>query len=739
MKLITFIAALTLVASTSAQQPQPAPIPAPPDVAAAPPDAGVTATGLASKVIQPGTGTEHPITVSTVRVHYTGWTTDGRMFDSSVVRGEPSAFALNRVIRGWTEGVQLMVKGEKRRFWIPSALAYGENPRPGAPRGMLVFDVELFEFTTPADAAMHVTGFVKHRAMATASPYKLIPWQSIGPSNYSGRMTSVAVADVAGPRGQRSIYVGAAAGGVWKSTNRGLTWRPVFEKEASGGIGAVAVAPSNPLIVWVGTGESSLLRATVPGTGVYKSIDAGRTWQHAGLADTGAISRILVHPINPNIVYVAASGKQWTANDLRGVFKTSDGGKTWVKVFYRNPNTGAVDLVMDSKNPETLIVTTRQGLRRKWTDVRGDPNFAEGQAFKTTDGGTTWLPDAVRQPMAPGRVWIDPRNPKVIYTAHDKGFTMTEDGGRTKREATGIRGAQFSNLELDSSVPFRAYGSMPDAGSVRVAVDAGKGRAMFAPIRWLPAPMRSTDIKMPNEPGLREQVPAPLVISPFDPMTLYAGYQYVYRSRDRGLTWQRISDDLTDNNARLAAPKPEAAVAYQTITHIAESPLTRGVVYAGTDDGNLHVTRDAGQTWTNIGRNLPMTLKKWVSRIVPSKYDAGTVYVSQRGREDDDFAAYLWKSTDHGATWTSVVGTIPSGSINVVREDPVMKDVLYAGNDFGVYVSKDAGRTWHVLGANLPIVQVSDLQIHPRDGFIVISTYGRGVWVMDARKVRITG
>jgi photosystem II stability/assembly factor-like uncharacterized protein len=228
---------------------------------------------------------------------------------------------------------------------------------------------------------------------------------------------------------------------------------------------------------------------------------------------------------------------------------------------------------------------------------------------------------------------------------------------------------------------------------------------------------------------------APVVLSPFDANTVYVGYQHVYRSRDRGDTWERISDDLTDNNPRQMGVNP-SAIPYQTLTHIAESPLTKGLIYAGTDDGNLHVTRDDGKTWTNIGRNLPMALKKWVSRIVPSKYDAGTVFVAQRGREDDDFAPYLWKSTDHGATWASVVGNIPAGSINVIREDPSVKGVLYAGNDFGAYVSKDGGAKWNVLGANLPSVQVSDLQIHPRDHLIVISTYGRGMWVMDARRVR---
>lgn len=892
------------LATVAAQQAPPPQLPPPADVAAPPPDAVVTPSGLASKVITPGTGTARPTTASTVKVHYSGWTTDGQMFDSSVVRGEPSAFGVTRVIRGWTEGVQMMVKGEKRRFWIPSALAYGENPRAGAPRGMLVFDVEMIDFTTPADATAHLAAYGTHKSMTTTSPYRLMSWQSIGPSNHTGRTTSVAVADVAG---QRHIYVGTATGGVWKSLNRGVTWRPIFEKEATASIGDVAVAPSNPAIVWVGTGESNLFRASMSGTGVYKSINAGRTWQHMGLTDTGTIGRVIVHPTQPNVVYVAASGHEWTANEMRGVFKTTDGGKTWNKVLYRSPNTGAVDLVMDPKDPNTLYAGMWQRVRRKWSDPRVEPNYSEGGVWKTTDGGTTWTPantglpearfrgrigldvarsnpnvvyavidnydagrparpgenDAYGRPLPPNsniikgmevyrsddrgetwrrtsgqtpetaaqmmdlgntynwvftqlrvdtknenkvyvlalsvsvsedagatfkpfaagggdnhRMWIDPANPRIVYTAHDQGFTMTHDGGRTKREATGIRATQFYNVELDMATPFSAYGSVQDAGSFRVAVTPDSTSGVYSPRAWdrrapggegsmhaidptnpalvyshgfygnftrtdVTKTPGSTGIRPPSNPGepvQRAQWMAPIVLSPHDPNTVYAGYQVLYRSRDRGTTWERISGDLTDNNPRQMGVNP-SAVPYQTLTQVAESPLVKGLIYAGTDDGNLHVTRDDGKTWTNITARLPMALKKWVSRIVPSRYDSGTVFVAQRGREDDDFAPYLWKSTDFGATWTSVVGNLPAGSINVVREDPVIMNMLYAGNDFGAYVSRDAGRTWQVLGGNLPSVQVSDLQIHPRDHVIVISTYGRGMWAMDARPVRavVTG
>ena len=602
------------VATTGAQAPQPKPLPAPPDVAAAPADASTTSTGLKSRVLTPGTGTEHATAASTVRVHYTGWTTDGQMFDSSVVRGEQISFPLRGVIKGWTEGVPLMVKGEKRRFWIPAALAYGENPRAGAPKGTLVFDIELFEMTTPTSAVDHLAAYATQKKMAFASPYKLIPAQSIGPSNHTGRMTSISVA---GTGATRTIYVGAATGGVWKSINNGLTWRPIFEHEATASIGDVAVAPSNPQIVYVGTGEDNIFRASLSGTGMYKSINGGLTWTNIGLTDTGTIGRVLVHPTNPNIVYVAASGHEWTTNDQRGVFKTIDGGKTWTKSFYRSPGTGAVDLVMDPKDPNTLYAGMWQRTRRKWSDPRVEPNYQEGGIWKTTDGGSTWAPaneglpqakfrgriglDIARsnpnvvyavvdsydtgRPARPGehdaydrplpensniirgmeiyrsddkgatwkktsgltpetaqkmmslgntynwvftqirvdtknenkiyvlalgvsvsedagatfkpfaagggdnhRMWIDPVKPTTVFTASDQGFTMTDDGGKTKREATGIHGTQFYNVELDMAKPFHAYGSVQDAGSYRTAVNIARGRGAFAPQKWEGAP-----------------------------------------------------------------------------------------------------------------------------------------------------------------------------------------------------------------------------------------------------------
>jgi photosystem II stability/assembly factor-like uncharacterized protein len=765
-----------------------------------------------------------------------------------------------------------------------------------------------------ADNADLLKAWNIHKSMAASSPYKAVPWQWLGPTNHTGRMTSIAVA---GDGPTRQIYVGAASGGVWKSEDRGETWKAVFDQEASSSIGDVAVAPSDSKIVFVGTGESNLFRASLTGSGIYKSVDSGKTWKHMGLTNTGTIGRILVHPTNPEIVYVAASGHEWTSSPDRGVFKSTNGGKDWTKVFFRSENTGAVDLVMDPTDPNTLYAGMWQRVRRRWSDPRVEPGYTEGGAWKTTDAGKTWTdinagltlpqhrgrigidvslanpnvvyviidsydtgrpanpgerdaygrmlpansniikglevfrsadkgatwkkvsgqtPETARQMMGLGntyswvftqikadtkdenvvyilalgvtvskdggatftsyragggdnhRMWIDPKDSKVTYVAADSGFIMTDDGGTTRKNGSGIHGTQFYNVELDNDTPFHAYGSVQDSGSYRVAIDVSKSRDLKA-MDWQSAPggegshhaadptdpnivyshsfygaFSRTDLRPPppppagaapaggrggrgnqatnirppvaaGEPEQRANWMAPVSISPHDNKTIYLGYQHVYRSTDRGDHWEKISGDLTDNNPAKMGVNP-SAIPFQTITQIVESPRKQGLIYVGTDDGRVHMTNDAGKTWTDLTANIPMTSRKWVSRVVASKYNDGTVYVAHRGREEDDFGVYLWRSNDFGKTWKSLAANIPAGSINVIREDPAVPTILYAANDFGVYVSNNGGLRWNVLGSGLPSVEVSDLQIQPRDSIIVISTYGRGMYALDALKVR---
>ena len=745
-----------------------------------------------------------------------------------------------------------------------------------------------------------------YTSMAQSSPFRTVPWQYLGPTNISGRATDVAVADV-GP--VRRIYAAFATSGVWQSDDRGATWRAIFEHQPSTSIGDIAVSDSNPSILYVGTGEANLFRASMPGVGLFKSSDGGRTFSHAGLADTHTIARVLIHPTNPDIVYVAASGHAWTENEMRGVFKTTDGGRTWTKVLYKSPGTGAIDLVMDPSDPNTLYAATWQRIRRKWSDPRVEPGASESGVWKSTDGGSSWtdanrgLPpasvrgrigldaaasnpkvlyafvdsyeagrpakegerDAYGRPIMEARIrgaeiyrsddrgetwrkvsatneymsehsatygwvfgqirvdpadentiytlgiglnvsrdagktfsalggthgdhhglWIDPTKPATLYSANDGGFYLSDDAGKSWNYARAAGGVQLYNVTLDSSTPAWAYGSIQDDGSRRGRIDLSAGRDRIPAVEFVNAPGgegshhavdpadpnivyshgfygnftrsnvappppdaapappqrgrggRGRGVATPIRPQvadveLRAQWMAPIITSVHEPGVIYAGYQFVYRSANRGESWQRISPDLTANDPSRMLLRSSSAIPFQTITSLAESPRRRGLLYAGTDDGNLHVTQDDGKTWTELTANVPG--RRWYSHVVPSQHADGTVYVTQRGREDDDFGVYVYKSTDFGKTFTSLAGNIPAGSVNVVREHPANANVLFLGTDFGAFMSADGGRQWQVLGGGLPSVQVSDLAYHVRDQLIVISTYGRGMWVLDALRV----
>ena len=775
-----------------------------------------------------------------------------------------------------------------------------------------------------APQSMDAEGLLKawgtYQSMRQSSPHRATPWQYLGPTNISGRATDVAVVDVAGAR---HIYAAYATSGVWKSEDHGKTWRAIFENEASTSIGDIAVAPSNTNIVYVGTGEANIFRASMAGTGVYKSTDAGRTFTHVGLTDTQTIGRIVVHPTNPDIVYVAASGHEWTDNEMRGVFKSTNGGRTWTKVFYKSARTGAIDLVMDPTDPNVLYAAMWQRIRRKWSDPRVEPGYNEGGVFKSTDGGATWtdanqgLPapqfrgrigidvalsnpnvlyafvdnyeegrgpqpnerDAYGRPITNGRIkaaevyrtadkgrtwtkvsesndymiehsgtygwvfgqirvdpkdantiytlglalnrstdggktfqrvqgtstsnvdgsatggvhgdhhglWIDPVETNKLYNANDGGVYHTLDGGQTWSFAVSAAGAQFYNVALDNSRPATwAYGSIQDHGSRRGRIDLSKGRNTIPAVAWEGAPggegsnhaidptnpdivyshgfygnfsrtdlsipqaargrgrgaapqtgpQRATNIQPPDPPDaeLRAQWMAPIIISPHDNKVIYAGYQYVYKSDNRGEGFERISPDLTDNNPGQMLIRNSNAIPYQSIVALAESPKKAGLLYVGSDDGRVHSTIDNGKEWSELTDRIPT--RRWISRLLPSAHAEGTVYITQRGREDDDFAAYIYRSTDFGKSFTSLTNNLPAGPVNVIREHPGNPNILFVGTDFGVFVSTNGGAQWQVLGGNLPSTQVSDLQYHPQDNIIVVSTYGRGMFALDAAGIR---
>jgi len=737
-----------------------------------------------------------------------------------------------------------------------------------------------------------LAAFESHRAMAGESQFQTLPWQRVGPTNLSGRVTDVAVAE---PRGQTyTMYVGGASGGVWKTDNEGVTWASVFDEQVTTSIGDIAITPSNHDLVWVGTGESNIFRSSHAGAGIYKTTDAGETWTHMGLTETQTIARIVVHPTNPDVVWVAASGHEYRENPDRGVYKTTDGGRTWTKVRFINDATGAIDLVIHPSDPNTLYAATWQRTRAKFNDPRNEPAFTGSDDYftgsgvwKSTDGGSNWsqvnqgLPearyrgrigidiarsqpetvyafvdnyeiareddsgatDAYGRPRGGvirgatvfrsddgggswrrtseqdsymenvggtygwvfGQLRVDPNDPDKIYIM-GLALNVSEDSGRSFRRVPGMHSdhhglyidpnnsdylinnndggayvsydggdnwkffvelpmVQFFNVNYDMGEPFRVYGSVQDHGSYSGIVDLSRGRHAIPEVAFAGAPggegshhavdprdpntvysagfygtLSRTDIAtgqnisiMPRvpagEPPLRGQWLAHFIVSPNDPNTLYHGMNYVFKSTNRGDDWERISPDLTHNDADRLGDIP-----FQTIVALSESPITAGLLYAGTDDGRVHVTKNDGGSWTDISGGLHPD--RFTSEVVASAHEEATVYVTQNGRRSDDFAAYVWKSTDYGQTWQSIAGGIPFGPVNIIREDPKNPNLLYVGNDVGVYVSLNQGEAWQVLSQDLPSTFVHDLVVHPRDDILVAATHGRGMWALDVRQLQ---
>ena len=716
-----------------------------------------------------------------------------------------------------------------------------------------------------SEAKLRLQKFETHRQMRAASPFKDIAWTFVGPMHMTGRVVDVA----ADPLRPKEIYAAAAVGGVFKSTDDGANWTPIFEDFPSACIGDIALAPSNPDIVWIGTGEANIFRSSMAGIGIYKSVDAGASFQYMGLADTQHIARILVHPKNPDIVYVAAPGHEYTFSPDRGVYKTTDGGKTWKKIFFKDEKTGVIDLAMDPSNPDILYAGTAERLRYRWNDpkespqsgiykttnggktwkplTKGLPNFAEGKCervgldicrtqpntvyavinsngayiYRSDDKGETWKPiegnDKIKGEF-PGYGWVfgqvrvDPADPNTIYIM-GLGFQRSRDGGKTWERLRGthvdyhgmwidptdskhllvcndggimISRDDFATHHHPANIPigqmfnadvtqtagrFYIYSNLQDHGSWRGKVDLSAGRDKIAWSQWENAPgdesgrhaVDPTDPNLvygttrygggpykadywdvdprnnrvrskPTQPNFggekkRAQWVSPIIVSPHDPARLLYGAQFVFLTNDRGKSWKKISPDLTNFD-----PVKQGNIAYSTIFSISESPLKKGLIYAGTDDGNLHVTRDEGATWTKITAGLPP--ERVMAWVTASRYDEGTVYVVVNGKRHDDFNTHVYRSTDYGATWTDIAAGVPGGIANVVKEDPTNKNLLYLGTDLAVYVSMDGGKTWNVLGGGLPTVFVHDIVVQVPENLLVIGTHGRGAWVLDLLLVR---
>ena len=712
-----------------------------------------------------------------------------------------------------------------------------------------------------------------------------VTWRNIGP-NQTGRMVAVA-GSTARPD---EYYMGTTGGGVFKTTDGGKTAVPVTDAYFGGTIGALAVQQSNPDVVWSGGGETPIRGNVSHGEGVWKSTDAGKTWQYMGLKETQYISRVRINPDNPDVVYVGALGHVFGPNKERGVYRTTDGGKTWKNILFRNDSTGVADMIMDPSNPKIIYVTFWQAGRKPWLLVSGGPHSA---IFKTIDGGDTWkeitrnpgLPQSgmlgaigiTVSPAKPSRlwaileheanggvyrsddagatwtfmtgdrnlrqrswyysklyadpkdtnvvygpqvsplmskdggktftrgfgggdnhdIWIDPTDPKRIAVAHDNGVIITKDGGTTSTRVAVATG-QYYHVHLTSHFPYHVCGAKQDAGSscgpVRAAAaqfgrggggfggPGGPGGAPAAPASpysefygvaggesgYISSNPKDPDIMYGANYGgsmdvlnrrtgkstsidpwplnpmghdakdskYRFQWTYPIVHSPFDANTIYVGSNVVFRSTNGGTTWTPISRDLTRNDPSTLGPsggpitKDQTSVEYYgTVFTIAESKLVKGVIWTGSDDGLIHVSRDNGVTWKNV---TPKGLPDWMrwSIIDAGQHAPGTAWAAGNRYQMDDFAPYLYRTTDYGVTWTKITTGITADHFTrAIREDLHRPGMVYAATERGVWVSYNSGDSWQTLQKNLPPVPVSDMML--RDDDLAISTHGRAFWVME--------
>jgi photosystem II stability/assembly factor-like uncharacterized protein len=701
--------------------------------------------------------------------------------------------------------------------------------------------------------------------------------RNIGSATMSGRIAAIdAVRE-----GQRlTVYIGSASGGVWKSVNGGSTFKPVFDKQPVQSIGAVTIDPKNPKVVWVGTGESWTRNSVSIGDGVYKSIDGGENWTNMGLKESERISKILVDPTNTNTVYACATGKLWSDSDERGLYKTTDGGKTWTKILKgANASTGCSMISLDKQNPQTIYAGMWDFRRKGWTSRSGGEGptaFSGSGLFKSTDGGTTWnelsdksaagLPTKpwgrIAVAVAPSKpstiyavieaeipkdglyrsddngktwtqldrsqnmiwrpfyfsnlivdpkdenkvykpggslvasndggrsfsnisggahgdfhdVWINPENTDQLIIGDDGGVWYSYDGGNRYWKANNLPVSQFYHVSVDMDRPYHVYGGLQDNSSwigdsaypggitndrweniyggdgFWVFADPSDNDYVYAESQggYIGRINRKTlesraiqPLPQYREGKLRFNWNAPIHVSPNEKGTIYLGSQFLFRSRDHGQTWERISPDLSTNDPEKQKQEQSGGITvdnssaemHTTIFSISESPKNGNVIWVGTDDGNVQVTRDGAKTWKNVTANLKGVPKNaWVTSIDAGHFDDGTAYATFDAHTFGNMSPYVLKTTDFGQTWTALI--TPNGNVrgyaHVVKEDLENKNLLFVGTEFGLWMSFDGGQQWaQYKGGDFPDVAVRDLAIHPRDKDLVIATHGRGIWIVD--------
>jgi photosystem II stability/assembly factor-like uncharacterized protein len=686
-------------------------------------------------------------------------------------------------------------------------------------------------------------------------------WRMIGPHRGGRTVAAVGIPDQ-----PNVFYIGVNNGGVWKTTDYGRVWTPIFDDQPTGSIGAIAIAPSNPKVIYVGSGEGLQRPDLSTGDGIYRSSDGGSTWVHLGLREGQQIPAIDVDPRNPDRLFVAVLGHPYGPNEERGVYRSTDGGRSFEKVLYSDENTGAVDVAIDPSNPQTVYavmwaarqapwemgsswtLSDRNGLYKStdggatwkkltkglpgaddelgrigisisasnpnilfavvgarkgagvyrstdagesWTlvnddarlwgrdgdfnEVRVDPTdptvlyVANIVTWKSTDGGKSFT--AFRG--APGgddyhRVWINPNDPEIIILAADQGAIITVNGGETWSSWYNQPTAQLYHVSTDNSFPYWVCGGQQESGSVCIKSRGPYGQITYR--QWYPVGVEEYGYVAPDplDPNIvyggkvtrfdrrtrqtqnvspsptrggddfRVVRTQPVLFSPVDPHTLYFASNVLWKTTNGGTSWSRISPDLTRKSSDVPANlgvftplDPEDGKHRGVIYTIAPSYIDGNVIWVGTDDGLIHVTRDGGKSWSNV---TPPALasRPWskVSIMDASHFDARTAYAAVNTFRLDDLKPYIYRTHDGGKTWKLITSGLPDGAIiNVVREDPKKKGVLYAGSETQVWVSFDDGDHWQSLRLNMPATSIRDLVVHEND--LVVGTHGRSFWILD--------
>ncbi|MEK6611892.1 MAG: hypothetical protein AABZ29_03810 [Gemmatimonadota bacterium] len=730
----------------------------------------------------------------------------------------------------------------------------------------------LFALLVTSSASAQMRPAPAPKAMPTPTETSLfahLRYRNVGPAR-GGRVTTVTGV----PSQPHTFFMGSTGGGVWKTTDAGQGWVNISDRFfAVGSMGAIEVAPSNPDIIYAGTGSDGLRSNVSIGNGVYKSTDAGRSWAHVGLKDVGNIGGIRVHPANPDIAFVAAIGNPFRPSNDRGLYRTTDGGTSWQRILFVSDSTGAVDIEFQPGNPNTIYASMWRAERKPWTIISG---AREGGVYKSTDGGATWkkleggLPnDLVGKsnvavtPADPNLVWvlieakpggglyrsndagesftlasnyaqlitrpfyytnitahpkdantvwvgaegfhkttdggkswramniphgdnhdlwINPNDPQLMVQANDGGATVTINGGRTWSTLYNQPTAEIYQVYVDNQFPYRLYGAQQDNSTLIVpSLPLSSGRPDSPMQEWMSGPGCETGPIFPHPTNpdtvygsckgqfsrlrissgaekqywvgaqslygnatqdliYRFQRVSPMEYSPHDARVIYYGSQYVHRTRDEGVTWERISPDLTSNPPELRTHYSGEPItvdgtgeeSYSTLYAIREATLEKGVIWTGANDGPFHVTRDDGKSWKNITpKNQPAGCR--VQNIEPSPHRRGSAYYAVLCYLLGDFKPYLWRTDDYGASWTLLTdgsnGIAANEPTRVVREDPKREGLLYAGTEFGMYVSFDNGARWRSFQLNLPATPITDMKVHRDD--LVLSTQGRSFWILD--------